>query len=442
MANEIVEVKKVEVVTPEVVNPESGGNQAAAAAGPGYLGNLSYEEREQAMKVLAHKAGIRVPSTRVPAGESLLPIGEANKRKLAEEFDKLPGVAEGLLAARFMREQEKPIDIEVPIQEVRMLPSNGGIFGNSRRPDDDSRALGYTHTAFSDICNFFKPASIRGGFNQTLEVLPPKIRADAFNYFTENAVRPGTKPVKLRTHIRSQQQPAGADGVAAVTERRLVRAAVSDIYGIADDVDAFAILQDALPAGGKLRYTRGEDITEIEIIFPMLAREIKVGDLSYGSLRVRNSETKRSGLRVQGQIFRTACYNFTQVPMETTDEDVQFDLRHLGDAKRKLGDAVRSALNMLDPFVRAFGDAYRTPMTRTRGETIGSFLKWAKLPARLGEGIARVWDADPEPLRAGDTLAGLANAITRSAQELEIGEAIELERAAGRVVTQGWDAIM
>ena len=54
-----------------------------------------------------------------------------------------------------------------------------------------------------------------------------------------------------------------------------------------------------------------------------------------------------------------------------------------------------------------------------------------------------VANADFSTRSAGDTLAGLANAMTRAAKVLPIEtRATPIEAAAGKAILQGWNAIL
>ena len=417
----------------EVVSADSARSTADRAGNsPGYLGDLPVADRLRAQEVLAHAAGIRLPQTIVREGESLIEVGEKNKRALACKVAELPDLADGLLALKAQLDAEKPRDVAVPIQKVLMSKATGGVYGEGQDP---AKALAYTDTAFGDIASFLKPSTVRAGFAPTLLALPPAIRADAFNWCAANSTR--TKETKGEVTLRT--------AIHTRSGRRMVRAAVSGAYGVADDIHAFSAVAAAVPAGAKVRYTRGQDISEIEVIWPMMARELRVGDVALASLRIRNSETKRAGIKVSGQVLRVLCYNFTTAYSRGNDSEVDLgdaSIRHVGDAKAKIGAAVKAAIGNLEPFILAFGDAYKNalPNGQTRGEIIGRFVRWAALPERIGEAAAKLWDADGAA-SAGDTLAGLANAVTRASQAEEMEAAIEAEQAAGRVVAQGWAAL-
>lgn len=53
---------------------------------------------------------------------------------------------------------------------------------------------------------------------------------------------------------------------------------------------------------------------------------------------------------------------------------------------------------------------------------------------------ASKWDADGVK-GAGDTRAGLVNALTRASKELVYANAAPVEAAAGRIISEGWAAL-
>ena len=172
-------------------------------------------------------------------------------------------------------------------------------------------------------------------------------------------------------------------------------------------------------------------------------RQIRVGDSLAFGLRFRNSETKAGSLVVEPFLFDAICYNLTTA-YSTLEEEGEFTLRHVGDLSRRLPDIMARAAAVIEPFVRKFGDAYKTPLPAqlpTRGDVLNRIEKVLELPAEAVTLASRLWDADGTS-SAGDTLAGAANALTRASQELTMDVADVVEKAAGKLVGQGWDALL
>jgi len=396
-----------------------------------YVGTLDFETRSTVLKALCNAAGIRLPDTRVPEGESLLPSGEENQRKLGADVKALPDLADTLTALRARVSAEKPKDVTVPIQRVRMDYHRAGLLGDGQ---EASKSIGYTKAGFGHVLSFVKPQSVRSGFGDTLLALPPKIRADAFNYFAETSHRPDVDQVVLRTHLA---------GVNYANPRRIIRAVTSDKYSAVDDLDVADAIQASIPKGAKLRLTRADDRTDFEVIWPALERQLKVGDIALISLRVVNSETKASAIKVMPQLLRVLCYNFTTAWSDGADEEIS--IRHIGEAKVKLAKAFERALSVVEPFVKAFGDAYAKDFPAfapTRGELLARLAKkfMGILPSETVDLTGQLWDADGEK-SAGNTLAGLVNAVTRASQMLNMEKSQSVEKVAGKLIANGWAAL-
>lgn len=374
--------------------PES--TNAVPAVVGSFIADRSFDERNAVLKTLANAAGMRLPTTRVPEGDSLLPIGEEAKRALQADVAQLPGLRDGLMALRDVITGERAQDVKVPIQAVRMHPLNGGLFGEGKRQE---HALAYTARGFSQVAQFVKPASIRNGFSENLLALPTDLRAEVFNHWSTAQTR--KQDVVLRTY-----RPGGG--------RAVVRAVTSEVHSLStgDDLTVLGALM-GLPAGAKLRATRsvGGDRSELEVIWPAMERQLVVGDVAMLALRITNSETKGGCLQVEPTLLRVLCYNFTTAWADGLAEDMS--LRHVGDLGRKLPRLIKRAGEVLEPFVKAFGDAYRSPMSLGRGEVLERARKALELPAETVSTAARVWDADGAK-SAGNTLAGLAHALTRA----------------------------
>lgn len=393
-----------------------------------YAGNLSAEDRARVLKTLANASGIRLPQTRVPEGESLLPVGEESKRALQSQIATLPDLAEGLLALRSRIHEEEARDIKVPIQRVRMAPDRAGLFGVGQDP---SKAIAYTDAGFSQVVSFVKPPGVKVGVGGTLLALPPKIRAEAFNFFAENSHRSAGDVV-----LRTFRHPESGN-------RRVIRAVTSERHSLTsgDDLAIASAVESCLPDGAKLRVTRSFDRTDLEMIWPAMDREIRVGDAALFALQIVNSETKGSTLRVEPKILRVLCYNFTTAYSEGGAEEIE--IRHVGDLRTRLPGAISRALRVIEPFIRAFGDAYKVSLpgfAPTRGEVLERIGKAYFLPSATLDLAGQMWDLDGVK-SAGDTLAGLSNALTRASQTVGMAQAAEVERVAGRIVVEGWGAI-
>lgn len=397
----------------------------------GSVANADFQTRMETLKQLANMTGIRLPATIIPEGESLIPYGEERKRALQDEIAALPSVHDAAELLRAVRTEQRPVDTAIAINDIRMRPADAGLYG--RNCDPNKRALGYTPVAFAQAAQFLKPSSVTGGFAPTLLSLPPTIRAEAFNYFAESA-NTGDRKAVLRSALLPQMQSG------ALTLRRSIQAVVSERYSAVEDHDLVADLSNALPDGAKCRFTQSESRSDLEVLWPAMARQLKVGDIALIGIQATNSQTKQCSIRLVPKVLRVLCLNFTTAWGEGAEEEIS--IVHMGEARYKFQRAIRRVLDVVEPFVLAFGDAYqdRMPATKTRGELIESTVKRFELPGKFGDTVAAAWDMDGVN-SAGNTRAGLVNAITRAAQGLSMDKAATVEGAAGRIIAQGWGAL-
>jgi Domain of unknown function (DUF932) len=391
--------------------------------------HASFADRMSVLKQLATATGIRLPATIIPEGESLIPYGEERKRQLQEDIYSLPTLEQAFETLRDIRTEQAPMDVKVPLQRVRMNRDNAGLYGVG---SEDKPTLAYSGTAFSQVAGFVKPASVSSGFAPTLLALPPAIRADAFNEFASRSVE--SRDVVLRTTKAPIRTERG------LVLRRSIGAVVSERYSAVEDHELVRDLGYSLPAGARCRYTQTESRSDLEILWPAMSRELKVGDIALVAIQITNSQTKQASIRLTPKVLRVLCLNFTTAWGEGNDVDVS--VRHVGEARAKFARAIRDCIAVVEPFVHAFGDAYRNPFPSNlvRGEVIRKFIAANKLPEALGERMADCWDADGA-MGAGNTLAGLANAATRASQQYALTQAESVESAAGRMIRQGWGAI-
>lgn len=394
-----------------------------------YLGAMPIEQRMAALKALANLNGLRLPDTRLPEGTALLPVGEESKRAMQVELSKLPDLHPALDAYEARLHAEQPVDTEVQLRVLRMNATTGGLFDPG--VTNAAHASGYTKDGFSHVASFLKPLAIRNGFTENMLALPPGLRAQVFDHWAKSTTR--EDPAVVRTFR------GGAKG-------RIIRAVTSTEHSLlTGDDSAIVVALRTLTPGAKARFTRepGGRFSELEVIWPMMDRQLVVGDIAYGGIRVTNSETKAGSLKVEGFLLRVLCYNFTTAFTEDM-EGKTLGIRHVGDLLRKLPDAIANAQRRIEPFVRAFGDAYKDELPGampTRGDVLTRAQRVFELPDSTIERAQQLWDADGLKT-AGDTRAGFVNALTRASQEQTITEAAITERVAGKVIAQGWGALL
>lgn len=404
-----------------------------------YIGEADVAARLHAQEELALKAGLRLGGTIVPPGQPLWDVGEQAKKKWAQELNSRPRALDaiGMLLMRIKAEDAKDVK-GVALSRIRMDPEYGGLFSADK--EGVGRPLGFTRTGFSHIAQQIRPSEVSHGFAANVLALrhDPVLMAQVFNYHADRAgptdrvtlrtvVEPVSKLRVIRASVTPKHSHETGDDSAVVAALQSQRTVFNDGRGSRSMSD---LLQHA-----RARITREQDYSLFELIWPALNREIRTGDIGNIGIRVRNSEVKAGSVVVEAYVEQVRCYNCTRVTSTDEEADV-LNLRHVGDISQRISALVAKALNRVDPFVRAFGDAFKTPLPLTRGEMLERLAKVKKLAEHEVNLIGQLWDAGSPGLTVGNSLGDLANAMTRAAQELPVDAALNMEGIAGELVAK------
>lgn len=232
-----------------------------------------------------------------------------------------------------------------------------------------------------------------------------------------------------------------------------VRAILSDSYRPLDNIElAEAVLPQLMELQANVIST---EITEnrfyLKAVTDRVQGEVSKGDLIQAGLMISNSEIGRGSLRVQALDYRLVCLN--GMIRETAVRQA-----HLGRGSRG-GDAIEDAREYFRPETRIADD--RAFFLKVR-DAVGAMF----IPERFNERIAQYRDAAEKPITGeieavvevtakrfglgeeerssvlkhlirGDMMSawGLANAITRAAQDVEsYDRSQELETIGGNVI--------
>jgi hypothetical protein len=412
-------------------NAMKSSNQNPSA----YIGEADFQTRFDAQEKLAAMVGIRLPKTIVPPGEGLWDIGEQAKQKLEHEIDALPSFALGAKILRDRIAAEDARDYEkTPIQRISMR-----VIDERPMLSFADATVGYTKTGLNHVIDAVKPAGLQGLTSNLLAISDPALRAEVFNHHAKKAHERAKEPVTLRTIVEP------SSGV------RVLRAVTSGIHSGAtgDDLAVLDAIDDQLSsslAAAKMRGTRDLQRSYMEVLWPAMKRQTKVGDIVLIGVRVRNSETKQGGLRVEPFVLDTLCYNFTTAESTGGAEEVAAgfgSIRHVGDLGKKLADVFMRCLKKVDPFIHAFADAYKAPLgDAPRGELLQRVQRVFALPDETIKLAADVWDSQAVLHKSpGDSLADLVNALTKASQEQSMDDAMETGRAAGTLIERGLSAL-
>lgn len=411
----------------------SFADSPASSPSPSYAGAKDFSARMALLRQLNTQAGFRMPGTIVPEGTALIPMGEAKKRALQEKMDALPFATDAIPAFLAAENALAPIDRLGRLSQLRMRP-DGKLY---RLDSTQGGGIGYTHTGLAQTLSFVgqhlgQPRNFCAG----LEFLSPAPRAAGFNDVME-------RYAKGLSGFDASQEHAFRTILHPSNGERFLRAVTSKKH-VLDKGDGRAVakaLSAMLPAGAKIRITRAWDRIDFELFFPMMAREILVGDVVLGRAALSISETKDVSASAIGGLLRALCLNFTTA---WYGAESRFTTKHMGDGflSRVVG-AFGERLKQITPFVQAFGDGYKTALPAaypTRPEVIARVAKVYALPEETATAAIASWDLDGAR-SAGNTLAGLANALTRASQEETMEAAEHTEMVAGVLIGQGWTAL-
>lgn len=402
---------------------------------PPYAGGKAFSERMALLRQLNEQAGFRMPETIVPEGTALIAVGEEKKRALQQKMDALPFAVDALPAFLAAENALVPFDRHADLSQLRMRP-NGKLY---RLDNPKGGEIGYTHTGLSQALSFVgQTLGQPRNFCNGLEFLSPSPRAGGFNDVMERyaAVAPRDDKGNHPTHVmRTILHPSNGE--------RFLRAVTSTRH-VLDKGDGRAIakaLQVVLPKGAKIRISRTWDRIDFEAFFPMMNREILVGDVVLGRASISISETKDISAEVIGGLLRALCLNFTTAWYGGASI---FNTKHMGEGfTKRISEAFAEKLDAITPFVQAFGDGYKIQLPEaypTRAEVVARVAKVYTLPEETATATIASWDMDGAQ-SAGNTLAGLANALTRASQEETMEAGGRTEKVAGVLIGAGWNAL-
>ncbi len=240
------------------------------------------------------------------------------------------------------------------------------------------------------------------------------------------------------------------------TEKRLVRTAEGRVRAVLSDryrpLDNYDVVVTALevaqqtPHGAKVQYCHlTEQQMAVDLVVPALAEEVRAGDLLIPGIRVSNSEVGSAALRVEPYVYRKICKNGMVGPQSLyrahlgarLTEGEQFyspETLRATDAAvfSQVRDYVRAGLDgtILAQFVgqlrAAAGIRVEDPIRAVDSVSASLAASKAEKAAILS---AFIGEADP-------TLYGLAQAITRQAQEIPTEVGFTWERYAGAIVAE------
>lgn len=413
----------------------------AEPTAPAIRPDATHAEQMEFLKSACLKAGLRLPDTRVQEGEALIPAGEEKLRSMREDLANLPTLSEAADAMGRLALIERPRSFPVNLSEIRMSAVDGAITRGKG-------ALGMSRRALAHMCDFLAPSGVRTP-EHALASLSPKVRAAAFNEWADGAarVRANGKQKDPRVVLHTWKPQGGP---------RAIRAVTSTVYARLDDHQLVKALAEAagagiLPAGAKARVTVADSRTDVELVWPMMAREIRVGDVLHAAARLMHSHVKDSGVHTFLELLRALCFNLTTAPTEDVSDDAS-SFSHVGKAEAILQKAIAAMarnVRRAEPFIQAFGDAGKRPLrfdggaaVQTPAEVVQALESADLISQEVGKLVIGEWDADGAGRGWGMTDLGLANALTRASQHYGYDQADGIEALAGQIVQNGFVQVL
>jgi len=234
-----------------------------------------------------------------------------------------------------------------------------------------------------------------------------------------------------------------------------LRAFLSSRYRRLDNLE---LLQTVLPEIEKLRgaYIDSMDVTDthlyIKVVNKSLKSEIDVGDIVYSGFVLSNSEVGKGAINVSPMLFRKVCSNGLIInqlgnrkyhagkTVEDTDSAYELysdETMALDNATyfSKAKDIIKATVNEID-FERICGQlrtAKNVPMGENPMATVEFLADRYVLSKQEKASVLMHYLRDE-----GQSLYGLTNAVTRTAQEADsYNRSVELEKIGGVLLQEG-----
>lgn len=374
--------------------------------------------RQEAARRACENAGIVWPGTILPPGTALYESGVEKLKNDRLAWRRLPLAIEviGLVADALQAESRKDLP-NVQVAGLRFRPLDGRLVqAQNVHVTKPEFGLGYGPHSLRQLVAQIEPLdNAPRGFSSALLYLDDQERAEILNKRLAQMKTESSPEVLLRTRL-----PHRGD-------TRLVRAALSEIYGSHTDLDLATIIGATVRETGdrsaKLDYKPGDSRSRFELIWPseIPVETFVVGDVHYAGVQVTNSETGEGGVNITPFLIRARCANLTVSKGEGVSENV----RHVGDAARlaaRVRKALRRAIDEIEPLIQVITLTARVPV-----EVWSPAEALAKIARRYSQPqlAASVWKSTFEESKYPGTAWGLAASISEAAhkQETWIGEA-------------------
>ena len=215
-----------------------------------------------------------------------------------------------------------------------------------------------------------------------------------------------------------------------------LRGVLSERYAKLDNAQLLHYLSPLLESRMEVKgFALSEQSLHLRVVDPRLSREVLPDDRLLVGLHIANSEVGLRAVSIDALVYRLVCANglirLVKGRSLFRQRHVSWDAPRFEESLRAaIGEAVTVAAGLLEQLAWAT----RAPVADVEGTLAALAAHW-NLTQALKERVKQTLITTPASQQ--ETVYGLVNALTQSAQSLPADERYSLEVLAGRLVEQG-----
>ena len=329
--------------------------------------------------------------------------------------------------ATVKKQAENKRDIVKPESEVRLKDANTLVDGMPLT-DSGLNSLRMFTDIPSSMISFMKERE----YNEELT----RIFNDELNHREEKWANDGKEPRDFRIRIRHDDD--GND---------IIRAIVSEKYGVIDNYEAMEMIADALPSLKDALASHisndGDDIFG-NVLLPDHMKSEPDSDYGVG-IAFRNSEIRNATLKVSPFLFRAICLN--GMIWGRSNSEITINQKHMGNInsakiRKEIQHAVTVALTQGDSMLTLLGHSKKVKVENPLA-VIAQLTRDQKMTTEQG----RAWHRGYlDSLDEGNghlhenTAFGVVNGLTRSAQFFKGATREQMETYSSYILSPSIDA--
>ena len=354
-----------------------------------------------------------------------LQSSEAHRHVAKVWQDKCTPLSE--FVATVKKQAENKRDIVKPESEVRLKDANTLIDGTPLT-DSGLNSLRLFTDIPSSMISFLKEREYDEDLTHFIN--------DELDLREEKWASDGKEPRDFRIRIRHDDD--GND---------IIRAIVSERYGVIDNHEAMEMIADALPslkdALASHIFNDGDNIFGNVLVPDHMKSE---PDSDYGvGIAFRNSEIRTSTLKVSPFLFRAICLN--GMIWGRSNSEITINQKHLGkidtvELRKEIRNAVTVALTQGDSMLTLLGHAKKVKVENPLA-VIAQLARDQKMTTEQGRAWHRGY-LDSLDEASGhiheNTAFGVVNGLTRSAQFYKGATREQMETTASYILSPAIDA--